>query len=667
MKMKPESKSRKTQVVIISALLALLVFFVLGLTDMLWAEYATHNRPNPLMDYVSQEIGIYDTVYWELDESDCRGCHGNSLADRHHLSDSAVVYGLCTPCHEVIPEPPFVVVTRDCVTSGCHSWDDVDTNGWHHNMDQSSSSDCTCCHDPNLIDKVSPVRDFETYPPTIVTPTLFSCENCHWGQDRVPGGGPDDPGHPSTYDHYDMWGNFVGFHEYSNPIYDNFHTHHMGLKGDVYSECYQCHGSNPLDLDWDPYNPEIIRYCERCHSAKSLHGISPHLQYTNGWEAIGFHVPLSNTQTRDVDPVFYRTWDPTGPYLPEMTDGFTLNQMCHGCHGDDVPDPPPLDYCTGNVPAIDKTVAGIKPNHGACGTIVTLRGRNYGAEYIDGRHVQMSLRGQGDLWTDMPIVSWANTRIEFQIPCLTLEAGIYKVKVKTECGQSNIRYFVLSDWIAVTSISPESGPCGQWITIYGANLGWGQSRIYGDGYHGIHRVVDFVSSQGTFTARRYRNWNNSSLEVTFAAFFEDGTDPYTGERNFIQDDGTGPCPEEPTIGECRGMALGVWSVYEKAIYFGDDDASGDLTCGDTIFQLVISDAFYFELTRDPEDPDDQHDPTNPDCSEDAAVSRINQSEGGKTCGCFIATAAFGSYVEAFQVLVGLRDHHPLTDPTSQGP
>jgi hypothetical protein len=36
---------------------------------------ADHNRPDPLMDYVPQEKGMYDTVYSELAVEDCRGCH----------------------------------------------------------------------------------------------------------------------------------------------------------------------------------------------------------------------------------------------------------------------------------------------------------------------------------------------------------------------------------------------------------------------------------------------------------------------------------------------------------------------------------------------------------------------------------------------------------------
>ncbi|MBW1903493.1 MAG: hypothetical protein JRJ20_17985, partial [Deltaproteobacteria bacterium] len=58
-----------------------------------------YNRPNPLMDYVPQEIGTYDTVYQNLSEGDCRGCHGDT-ADRHHNTE----WGQdCLHCHFAMP------------------------------------------------------------------------------------------------------------------------------------------------------------------------------------------------------------------------------------------------------------------------------------------------------------------------------------------------------------------------------------------------------------------------------------------------------------------------------------------------------------------------------------------------------------------------------------
>lgn len=38
----------------------LVVFVAAG---VIWGQYEDYNRPVPLMDYVPQEIGIYDTTY----------------------------------------------------------------------------------------------------------------------------------------------------------------------------------------------------------------------------------------------------------------------------------------------------------------------------------------------------------------------------------------------------------------------------------------------------------------------------------------------------------------------------------------------------------------------------------------------------------------------------
>src|SRR3990172_8771284 len=71
------------------------MFLLFGYAGTLWAQSADYNRPNPTMDYVPQEIGIYDTIYQELTESSCRKCHGNSTADRHHGVPTVVIDHLC--------------------------------------------------------------------------------------------------------------------------------------------------------------------------------------------------------------------------------------------------------------------------------------------------------------------------------------------------------------------------------------------------------------------------------------------------------------------------------------------------------------------------------------------------------------------------------------------
>ncbi|MGA1874647.1 MAG: hypothetical protein ACMUIA_03460 [bacterium] len=574
---------------IVLSVVVLLIFGTLGILRAVNMEY---NRPNPLMDYVPQEIGIYDTMYWELNESDCRSCHGNSLADRHHNTATVIVDGDCIACHEVTATG--VSMVRDCTTSGCHSWQDLD-NGWHHDTDMSDSSNCVACHGSNLIEEITPIRDFSMYPPSIVTPTPFSCENCHWEQSAWSTGDPQNPGHPSTYDHSDAWGQFTGFHEYSKPIYGNADTHHMEFMGNVASECYQCHSQNPGNPSWDPYNPQLIRYCEICHSIGTLHRIRPHVQGTNGWASVGFHVPFENIDPTDEDPVRYRTWRQTGLYLPELFPGFTANQQCFGCHGDDIPTGP-MPPVPVSPPIIEVSAAGIQPSHGCCGALVTLRGQCFGDEHAEGYSVQF--RYDVDTWMDMPIYSWTETLIEFEVPCWTLlPAGNYDVRVVTPAGTSNIRVFTIEDCSYSLDLTPEDGPCGTWIQISAtgsAGFGNYQTEIFADSNHGVCRLVDFAASQGVYTALDYGNWSSTGFEVKFYNVFKDARDPETGKRNFVWDVGS-----EPAFYRCDSLALGNWQVYIKTIYFVDTDGSGDLSSSDTIYQVATSDPLTFELRNDP--------------------------------------------------------------------
>jgi len=106
------------------ALLSILVVF--SVVGVVWAvSDQPYNRPEPLMDYVGQEISRYDSGYWTLQEEDCRACHGNSAAGRHHMTEWGV-NGDCVHCHEGYPDNWFPPV-RDCTTSGCHSWDGTTT------------------------------------------------------------------------------------------------------------------------------------------------------------------------------------------------------------------------------------------------------------------------------------------------------------------------------------------------------------------------------------------------------------------------------------------------------------------------------------------------------------------------------------------------------------
>ncbi len=589
----------------------LLLFGMIG-TGWTFTPVKTYNRPKPLMDYVPQEIARFDTLYRELSEMDCRGCHGSSLADRMHYSELGLT-GLCTPCHAIISTPPYVELINDCTTVGCHSGSDLGPldvagtppNGWHHYTDESYTDQCIACHDPGVLDRV--VDDeyvpFAQYPPSVVTPSPFSCENCHWEQPVIANtltipwqnGDPqaNNPygqgemakaGHPSTFDHndpytaYQMNGSTSGFwndyYEYNKKIESNFDTHHMLFNGNVWTDCTRCHAVDPDDPDYiDPYNEELIRYCETCHDVATLHAIEPHVgtggtgdpPAVNGWEAAGFHLPdVSNTDTTDVAPTVYRN--------------FSANEQCYGCHADDLPTWIP------DAPVSQPQITDITPEIGACDVYVTLTGNYFGDVHTADRDVWIKSTS-GGVYSKVPVMSWTSTQIEFQIPCWVYSVGNYKVVVDTETGPaSNVIIFTLKSGGSVDSISPTTGACREIITVNGTDFDGSQDVIGGSsGTFGVYKMVQVVSSAGTFQATAYGAWSPTTFKFRMGDLFEDT------DMDFIRDAG------EPLLKQCEYLALGTYSVYVRSIYYEDMDTSGGYTNGDVIHQITTSDPEYFTL------------------------------------------------------------------------
>ena len=71
-------------------------------------------------------IGLHGPECWGLEESDCRSCHGNNLANRHHLTPTVLRDHVCTVCHPPCAPgtphcPSGIRLNRDCLTSGCHT------------------------------------------------------------------------------------------------------------------------------------------------------------------------------------------------------------------------------------------------------------------------------------------------------------------------------------------------------------------------------------------------------------------------------------------------------------------------------------------------------------------------------------------------------------------
>jgi hypothetical protein len=117
---------------------------------------------------------------------------------------------------------------------------------------------------------------------------------------------------------------------------------------------------------------------------------------------------------------------------------FSANTMCFGCHGDLVPYYECEWVCR---PFIRTNPHGISPGAGQAGAHVELSGACFGDADEAGRAVQLKSRLEGTEWIDMPIDSWADDRVVFEIPCRTLAPGNYWVRTLNERGQSNQAVF----------------------------------------------------------------------------------------------------------------------------------------------------------------------------------------------------------------------------------
>jgi hypothetical protein len=472
----------------------------------------------------------------------------------------------------------------------------------------AAAENCTVCHDPNVVAEILPdVVSFAQYPPSVVTPTPFSCENCHWGQNVVDAQSGFDgtpatdylAGHPSDFNHRNRWDQFVGYFEYEKEIVHNDYSHHMGEYGYVAGMCWKCHANDPNDPSYDPDDPELIRYCEICHDIRTLHaGIPEHVgppgtgggPAVEGWEAAGFHVPGSADGIPDT-------------YRGNALDGFggsyfEANEMCFGCHGDDVP---PYTGDSGLVPYL----GSVSPTS-ACPTgLITISGSNFGDIREDGEDYIELREIPGGTWTQ-PLVpsyhSWADSQIIFEIQAWDYDPGNYRIRVTNETGTSAASavitvYDCISPqeiWVGSSplALGPDpyfnDGVCSNTIALRNptgdGTFGFGstQDQIGKD----IYGVVQFSASQGDYIVKNYIDWTNTEIKFKFKTFFEDLDGDYLQDAN------------EPDILWCENLALGTYSVYVKYIFYDDLDAN-HYDEGDTILQLESSNSVTFELTNAP--------------------------------------------------------------------
>ena len=264
---------------IISNIYRLLFLFCLSffIAIPLWA-----NVPPPP---ANQLIGINDSLFNDMDESECRVCHGSDEnVERHHLlydteipDSTDAPYGVpgelytCLSCHEVDTSSGVIefLVERNCVA--CHIQSSSFELSVHHRTDEALGNppldgpDCQACHG-SLVDNINDGHYIPDYPTSSETPSPS-------GGDGLPLNSEGNGAGACDYCHSTGTGDptIPGIDEGSGVlVYSNEDLHHeTGFWGGVGAHgfvCFWCHDQSlPLE--------EPIRICQNCHGPDSLHNI----------------------------------------------------------------------------------------------------------------------------------------------------------------------------------------------------------------------------------------------------------------------------------------------------------------------------------------------------------------------------------------------------------
>jgi hypothetical protein len=441
--------------------------------------------------------------------------------------------------------------------------------------------------------------ELPNYEPSSITPTPYSCENCHWPSGAI-------PHEASTYDgggtgkakFLSDWKSWTGLPkptvlpdrtkypqpiEANGPVYSgilnakpyrpNEGTHHE-VAEKVFLECYNCHGTNPeIDESWDPTNPYLIRFCENCHSVGMLHSLTEHIAGNDIYRFCG----VENTLV-------------------------TTNEKCIACHGAYLLELPPLPS---DRPFADR----LEPNFGPPGVIVNIFSADstcFNEDPVSGlcsfgdkRTGDKVMMGQKDeegnwYWVDVPIYSWSEHLIQIMVPSWTLQPGKTRVKVyKESIGTSAFKVFNVRGCPVISTINPSVGNWDQVVDIRGEVFGVKQEKVYEDGY-GYSTYVQLYAPNDTYrVAIDPGSWNQNKVSIRL----RDLLDIYTGYL----------MPE-------RALYRGLWNVSVITDYFKDDgdgkynyglagldtpsNPQGTGT-GDELLYRAISDPVCFTVTKEP--------------------------------------------------------------------
>lgn len=401
---------------------------------------------------VDQRMGVYDTLFGNLVESNCRGCHASGVAFSHHNLVQTGSYG-CQDCHPVLPDGTGITLVRNCLQCHENTFNGMNIRRPHHETQAAMDGHCKTCHGP--VDDFDDGHYIPASPPSNMTPdTKFKVINQTSGR---------------------KWGGCESCHEANStaspPIAFNNNTHHRlgnlsGFRNNDNTKCARCH-----DMHNATYGSDSIRYCERCHGYSSLHNIQ--------WD-------IANTAQMS-------GYGHLGP------------NDCQGCHA---------SYVAGSLaPGADfiiPTIDHLSTNHVHEGetTILTIHGEDF-VTTVDGitRSSVVALTDEvtnGTNTTNITITPTNITSHEIVVTIPSLNKGLYAIYViKDGNVESNKRPLVAVQALIVKSAIINSTT----VMINGSGFG-----TYDPAYNNWTNVT--INSGTAFRSVQVINWSETSINVT---------------------------------------------------------------------------------------------------------------------------------------------------------
>src|SRR5659263_757004 len=163
------------------------VFIIgIGLVVLMQALVLALIPPPP----VNQNMGMYDTLFLNVNESGCRNCHASGVPDTHHNLVATGRYG-CMNCHPALPDGSGITLVRDCVQCHNNTFNGMSIRRPHHESSDALAGHCKTCHG-SVVDNFDDGHYIPSYPPSSMTPdTKFKvinqtsgrkwggCESCY--------------------------------------------------------------------------------------------------------------------------------------------------------------------------------------------------------------------------------------------------------------------------------------------------------------------------------------------------------------------------------------------------------------------------------------------------------------------------------------------------------